>query len=193
MRTFITVSHTVPPDARWGLDDLAGAAGRVDLVCRNVQAALFTSHGIRRDTRFVAVFAADAERPRAVRIDGGAVRNLHPDERSTAARLRKALQHAAPDPWWEEVEPGVHAAPFDLRGVVQDAGGTPIILHKDGDDGLAAAWPDDPVFLMGDHVPLTEEELAVAPHARRISLGDTWLHGNHVTAIVQWLLDRKTS
>jgi len=193
MRTFITVSHTAPSSGSWALDDLAGGAGRIDVVCRNIQAAMFTSHGIRRDARFVAVFAADADKPRAVRIDGGAVRHLQSDERSTAARLRSALQKAGPDAWWEEVEPGVYVAPFDLAAVLADAvaaGGTPVLLHKDGDSVLAASWPPRPVFLMGDHLPLTDAELATAPAAMRISLGDTWLHGNHVIAVVQWLLDR---
>ena len=95
-RTFLTVSHTVPTDGAWGLDDLAGGAGRVDVLCRNVQAALCWSHDLRPDTDVVLVFA-DPERPTAVRIQGGQVRLLNPDERSTASRIRNALRHRPED------------------------------------------------------------------------------------------------
>ena len=190
MRTFVTVSHLVPADGDWGLDDLAGGAGRVDLVCRNVQAALHWSHDLRPDTQFVACFVADPDAPRCVRIDPTRIRNLHPDERSTAARLRKALRHPCPDPWWEEVEPGVEVAPFDLGDLLVDLEGTPVVLHKDGARLEDAILPDDPVFLLGDHLPLTDDELALAPDAVRISLGDRWLHGNHIIAVMNWWLDR---
>lgn len=194
MRTFLTVSHTVPPDGDWGLDDLAGAAGRMDLLCRNVQAALFWSHDLRRDTLAALVFAADPDRPRTVLIDPRSVRNLHPDERSTAARVRKALRHPCPDPWFEEVEPGIRVGPFGLAAALGELDGTPVALDKDGvalEEAVAAgALPPDPLFLMGDHLPLTGEELAAAPGAVRVSLGPVWLHGNHAVTITQYVLDR---
>lgn len=194
MRTFVTVSHTVPPDGDWGLDDLAGAAGRVDLLCRNVQAALHWSHDLRRDVRMVLVFTADPDRPRTVLVDPGRIRNLHPDERSTAGRIRKALRHPCPDPWFEEVEPGLLVAPFGLAAALRELDGTPVALDRDGvplEEAVAAgALPPDPVFLIGDHLPLTEEELSVAPGAVRLSLGPVWLHGNHAITIVHHVLDR---
>ncbi len=194
MRTFVTVSHTVPPDGSWGLDDLAGAAGRVDLLCRNVQAALHHSHDLRRDARVALVFAADPERPRTVLVDPRTIRNLHPDERSTAGRVRKALRHPCPDPWFEEVESGLSVAPFGLADALSELGGTPVALDRDGEALEATVatgrMPPDPVFLMGDHLPLSEEELAVAPDALRVSLGPVWLHGNHAITIVHYVLDR---
>lgn len=188
MRTFVVVSHTTPADGAWGLDDLAGGAGRVDVLCRNVQAALCWSHDLRDDTRVVLVFA-DPARPTAVAIDGAAVRRLNPDERSTAARIRNALQARPEDPWWEDVEPGIRVAPFTLAEVVADLDGTPVVFHTEGTPVLDATWPEDPMFLMGDHQPLTDDELAVAPGAERISFGPRWLHGNHVIAITQWVMD----
>lgn len=194
MRTFVTVSHTVPPDGDWGLDDLAGAAGRVDLLCRNVQAALHHSHDLRRDARAVLVFAADPATPKTVLVDPSRIRNLHPDERSTAARIRKALRHPCPDPWFEEVEPGLLVAPLGLAAALSELGGTPVALDRDGtpleEAAAAGAVPPDPVFLLGDHIPLSGEELSAAPGAPRFSLGPVWLHGNHAITIVHYLLDR---
>lgn len=193
MRRFVIVSHTVPPAGDWSLDDLAGGAGRVDVLCRNVQAALCWSHDLRADTEVVMVFAADPAMPRAVRIHGGQVRLLNPDERSTAARIRNALQHPCPDPWWEDVEPGIQVAPFTLAEALAELDGEPVVFHKDGNPLQAAAVPEEPVFLMGDHQPLTDEDLAVAPDAARFSFGGRWLHGNHIIAITQWLLDQEAT
>lgn len=186
MRRFVVVSHTVPPDGQWGLDDLAGAAGRVDVLCRAVTTALFTSHGIRDDTEVLLVFPG----PSTIRIRGATVQRLNPDERSTAARIRNALGHPHPDPWWEDVEPGIAVAPFGLDDALQDA---PVLwLDRDGHDIMETELPDG-TWVLSDHQPFGESELEVlhsrAPH--RISLGDTWYHGHHAIAIVQYLLDRR--
>ncbi len=192
MRTFLTVSHTVPPNGDWGLEDLSGAAGRVDLLCRNAQAALHYSHDLRRDTRVAFVFLADPSSPRTVVLDPRFIRHLNPDERSTASRIRKALRHPCPDAWFEDVEPGIQVAPFGLAEAIAELGGTPVALDKDGAPLETAAkdLPADPLFLMGDHIPLSEDELAAAPDAVRISLGPVWLHGNHAITITHYLLDR---
>lgn len=193
MRHFVIVSHTVPPEGEWGLDDLAGAAGRVDVVCRAVTSAFFTSHGIRQDTGVTAVFAADAAQPVAVRIDGSQVQRLNPDERSTAARLRNALRHAHPDDWWEPVEAGIEVAPFDLQQALDDLGLPVAWLDLKGTDALAGPLPADCVWVLSDHLPFTDAETeSLAPRAgHKISLGGTWYHGHHVVGIVQYLLDRQ--
>lgn len=190
MRHFIIVSHTTPPDGDWGLDDLAGGAGRVDVLCRNIQAALFWSHDLRADTTVTLVFAADPKVPKAVRLSGATITRLNPDERSTAARIRNALQHPCPDPWWEDVESGIKLAPFDLQHVLAETPGTPVLLHTEGERIEAVNWPTEPVFVMGDHQPLTDEEMALVGDAMRVSLGPKWLHGNHVIAILQWVMDK---
>ncbi len=191
MRTFLTVSHTVPSDGDWGLDDLAGGAGRVDLLCRNIQSAVHFSHELRRDTRVALVFVADPEAPKTVIIDPRTIRNLHPDERSTGARIRKALRHPCPDPWFEDVEPGIQVGPFGLAEAIEELGGNVVALEKDGEALETTTIPDNPLFLMGDHIPLRPEELAVAPDAHRISLGPVWLHGNHAITIMHYVMDKR--
>ncbi len=190
-RTFVYVSHTVPPNGNWPLDDLAGRAGRVDVLCRNIQSALFMSHDLRKDTDVILVFHADPANEIAIRIEGANIRRLNPDERSTAARIRKVLRERHPDPWWEEVEPGLHVAPFGLGRVLGDLDGTTVILHKDGEAIDDTVLPDDPVFVLGDHQPLTDNELAVCKGAACVSLGPVWYHGNHVTTIVQFAMDKQ--
>ncbi|MHB8634091.1 MAG: tRNA (pseudouridine(54)-N(1))-methyltransferase TrmY, partial [Thermoplasmatota archaeon] len=56
VRRFVCVSHTGDASGQWHLNDLAAGAGRVDVLCRNVQAAFFLSHGLREDVEVYLVF-----------------------------------------------------------------------------------------------------------------------------------------
>lgn len=190
-RRFLFVSHTVPPTGDWGLDDLAGGAGRVDVLCRAIQSTLFLSHDLRADTECILAFVADPNAPTAIRMEGGKVNRLNPDERSTAARIRNALRARHDDPWWEEAETGIHVAPFTLAELADELDGTPVVLHKDGTDLESADLPADPLFILGDHQPLSDDELAPFAGGERISLGPVWYHGNHVASVVQYTLDRR--
>src|SRR5688572_1376328 len=120
MRRFATVSHTGRSDGEWHLNDLSAKAGRIDLLCRNIQSAFFLSHGLREDVEFYAVFAESALRQKTVRLQGNAIQMLHPDERSTAARLQQALQAAWSVPDWKEVQRGLAVARFGLEGLLDD-------------------------------------------------------------------------
>lgn len=186
MRNFIFVSHTVPVDANWNLKDLCGTAGRVDVLCRALQSTLFLSHNLRKDT--VVTFIFQNGPATAVQFDA-TVNRLNPDERSTAARILQALQARHDDPWWEEIQQGIKVAPYTLAEVLAEMEGIIVVLDKDGVHLEETTLPSDPIFLLGDHQPLTEEELAPAGDATRVSLGPIWYHGNHVASILQYKLD----
>jgi tRNA (pseudouridine54-N1)-methyltransferase len=194
VRRFVTVSHTADASGGWHLNDLAGGAGRVDLLARNVQAALFLSHGLRPDVESYAVLAAAPARQRTVRIDGGKVQMLHPDERSTAARLQQALKEAWSVPDWKEVQRGLAVAGFGLEGLLEDlqGKGTLVLLDPEGTPLPDWAPPPDPIFLLSDHAPFAPREYALLDGlgAQRVSLGPHWYHGNHAIAVVNWWLDR---
>lgn len=197
MRRFLFLSHTVPPTGEWGLDDLAGGAGRVDVLCRNLQSAFCISHGLRSDVEATVVFVADPDRPAAVRIEGGKIQRFNPDERSTAARLQQALAAWHEDPWWEEVQAGLFVAPFTLREILEESpdDAVPVLLDPHGTPLEEAELPAEPVFLLSDHVPFTGAEYALLDGlgADRVSLGDAWYHGNHVVSVVQWVMDLRSA
>ena len=194
MRRFVTVSHTGKSDGDWHLNDLTAGAGRVDVLCRNVQSAFFLSHGLREDVEFYAVFAASPLRAKTVRIEGAKVQMLHPDERSTAARLQQALKDSWSVPDWKEVQRGLSVARFGLEGLLDDlkGKGTPVLLDPEGTPLQDWTPPTDPVFLLSDHMPFTKSEYAAldARGAQRVSLGPHWYHGNHAISVVQWHLDK---
>ena len=191
MRQFVIVGHDAPTTPDFSLDDLAGAAGRLDVLCRCVSAAFFLSHDIREDVRVHLVLGDEY----TITVDGGTVRRLNPDERSTAALLRKALaeREEAIGHIPVETSPGVSLTRRGFAGTLDDVAGdgTVIQLHEDGDPVVDAEPPTDPVFVLSDHRDFTDEEAAVLADTvdRRVSLGPKPLHANHAITVAHNVLD----
>lgn len=179
MRDFVFVAHEAPTNAEFSLDDLPGA-GRLDLLCRCVNAALLTSHGVREDTTARLVFRG-GERDVAVRFEGGSVRGLNPDERSIAGVVRAALDERT---YYEvEAKPGVYVAEKTVAEVLDTTDGETVVLHEDGDRAVEADVPDEPTFVLSDHRDFTDEDFGGFGNARRLSLGPVALHADHATAV----------
>lgn len=191
MRQFVVVGHGVPTDpAAISLDDLPGA-GRLDVLCRCVNAAFFLSHAIREDVRCRLVLADSY----TVRFEGAELRHLHPDERSTAARVRAALDatgdaigHVPANP-----SPGVYLSRTGFAETIAVAAdeGTVVELHEDGDPLVDADPPTDPVFVLSDHGDFTDDEAALLrEHAEgRVRVGPEVLHADHAMTVVHNWLD----
>ena len=191
MRQFIVLGHDAPTSASFSLDDLAGGAGRLDVLCRCVTAGLFLSHGIRESVR-VHLVLADAF---TLTFDGATARRLNPDERSTAARVRDALEQREEAVGHAPVEtsPGVTLRRMGfsptLDRVADDA--TLVQLHEDGDPVVDLDPPADPAFVLSDHRDFSEEEaesLAAAADAR-VRLGPERLHADHAITVAHNYLD----
>ncbi|HXW98392.1 MAG TPA: tRNA (pseudouridine(54)-N(1))-methyltransferase TrmY, partial [Methanomicrobiales archaeon] len=106
MRTFAVVGHLAPTGDGFTLEDLPGSAGRFDVLCRCVNAALSLSHGIRRDAEVHLLLLGQPSPPKDLLVKGSEVRSLSPDERSTAALLRKALALPVGESF-REASPGI--------------------------------------------------------------------------------------
>ncbi|MBS1263856.1 MAG: tRNA (pseudouridine(54)-N(1))-methyltransferase [Methanonatronarchaeales archaeon] len=133
MRQFVVFGHEAPLTPDFSLDDLPGDAGHLDVLCRCVNSAFFLSHGIREDVRLHLVHRDQV----AIRFEGRELRYLNPDERSTAARIRNALETFQQNLGREERKSsyGIYAAErsFEkvLEGVSEDS--TVIWLHEEGE------------------------------------------------------------
>ena len=46
-KRFALIGHRVPSHGKLNLNDLAGSCGRLDVILRSLNTALFLSHGIR--------------------------------------------------------------------------------------------------------------------------------------------------
>ncbi|MCU4925414.1 tRNA (pseudouridine(54)-N(1))-methyltransferase TrmY [Halobacteria archaeon AArc-dxtr1] len=196
MRQFVLIAHDVPTEPDFSLDDLAGGAGRLDAVCRSITAALLTSHGIREDVRVHLVVQDEF----TITIDGDSVRRLNPDERSTAALVRKALDHreeaigalpAEPSPGIALYRRGFEATIDEL----EERGGTIVQLHEDGKpiaEGDVDAW-QEPAFVLSDHHDFTDDERALLDErtSHRIRLGPTRLHADQAITVANHALDTR--
>ena len=187
MRTFAVVGHLAPTGDGFTLDDLPGSAGRMDILCRCVHSALSLSHGIRRDAEIHLLLLGPPQPPKEVLVRGDAVRSLSPDERSTAALVRKALALPVGEAF-RESGPGILVRRGGLAGVV--TGGEYAVLSEEGED-LRTLEDIPGSFLLSDHLDFTEYEEAILGHLPRISVGPRVLHADHAIAVLQNELDRR--
>ena len=126
------------------------------------------------------------------------LRYLNPDERSSGSLIKKALAKNAienevqstPGVWIRRIKLGILLDELKSKGIPM------IYLREDGEDirdvftSLA-----DAVFIMGDHMGITEneEEMILNVGARIISVGPLSLHSDHCIVLVNNELDRTTT
>ena len=191
MRQFLIVGHDAPTTPEFSLDDLAGGAGRLDVLCRCITSAFFLSHSIRESVRVHAVLGDEF----TVRFDGRTLRRLNPDERSTAALLRTALEHRADAIGHVPAEssPGVTIRRMGFAATLEDLAtdATVVALHEDGDPAVAVDPPSDPLFVLSDHRDFTDREssLLAAAADERLRLGPEVLHADHAVTVAHNYLD----
>jgi tRNA (pseudouridine54-N1)-methyltransferase len=167
-------------------------------MARCVQATLFISHDLRRDSELVLVLSGPPDPPKAIRVIGADVRRLNPDERSTVALLSRALEVGLPANGREvESTPGIHVSRRDLAAVLEvHDEGMVVLLDEQGEvgiDTLAGELQEDEVtFVLGDDTGLSEEETVMlrSRDALGLSLGPLSLHADHCITIVHNALDR---
>lgn len=91
MRYFIIIGHRVTTTGDFRLDDIAGGAGRLDILIRCINSAFFLSHDIRRDVELYLICEGGSNPPKTILLKGNELRYLNPDERSTSSLIRNAL------------------------------------------------------------------------------------------------------
>ncbi|MDG5778450.1 tRNA (pseudouridine(54)-N(1))-methyltransferase TrmY [Haloarculaceae archaeon H-GB1-1] len=189
MRQFIVIGHDAPTTPEFPLDDLAGASGRLDVLCRCVTSAFFLSHAIREDVRVHVVLSDEY----TVRFEGSDLRRLNPDERSTAALVRAALEERAEAIGHIPVEtsPGVSIVRMGFEATLDAVDGTVVQLHEDGDPVVDVDPPSDPVFVLSDHNDFTPDEADLLDDAatERVRLGPNALHADHAITVAHNYLD----
>jgi tRNA (pseudouridine54-N1)-methyltransferase len=159
----------------------------MDLLCRCVNAALGLSHGIRRDAEIHLLLLGPPSPPKDVLIRGEAVRSLSPDERSTAALIRKALALPVGEAFREST-PGILVRRGGLPGLL--AGGGYAVLSEEGKDvrGQEALPPG---FVLSDHLDFTPEEEGLMTGLPRLSMGPRVLQADQAITVLQNELDRR--
>ncbi len=197
MRRFAIVGHRAMSKGKLPLNDLAGGAGRVDVLVRATMSALLTSHGLRNDTEVILHLMGGPGPPRRIRFDGSQLTGLHADDRSIAGVIGKVI--ATPQPpigHWSNVSKGLCHSGGDLSTTLRDWSDTTVVVLDADAPRLwrrGAKLPDRSQaneqqvgFVLSDDQPLT----SVEKHGLLArSLGETWLQGHLAIGIVHFLLD----
>ena len=189
MRQFVVLGHDAPVSPDFSLSDLPGGAGRLDVCCRCVNSAFCLSHALREDVRVWLVLRDEF----TIRFEGGELRNLNPDERSTAALVRGALdaKDGAIGHMEAESSPGVFISRRGFEDVLDALDGTVVELHEGGEPLVERDPLADPVFVLSDHRDFTEceAELLADRADARVRVGPERLHADHAITIVHNWLD----
>lgn len=191
MRIFILMAHkasTIP----FNLNDLAGAAGRMDLVARFISSSLFISHGIRKDTEVYTILNGPTDPPKTIKFVANELKMVSPDERNIASHIRNALFKKISSEWILN-SPGIYIARKSLEDILIEIKSRNVkiyLLDEKGRDIQTGI--SEGAFVMSDHINFSESELAtILKYADDVlSLTKTSLHADHCAIIVNYYLDR---
>ena len=188
MTSFVIVGHHARTDAGFSLNDLPGA-GRMDVLCRAVNASFFLSHDLRRDVTCYLVLCGEPTPPKTVKLCGASIRSLSPDERSAGALIKKALSTICGSEF-REAGDGIWVRKGGLDRILTEI--QVAVLDETGTDIRSAATLPD-AFLLSDHENFTGDEEALIRDASRYSVGPKCLHADHTITVLSNELDRRCS
>ncbi|MBI1729964.1 tRNA (pseudouridine(54)-N(1))-methyltransferase TrmY [Candidatus Acetothermia bacterium] len=195
-RTFVILGHAASITPDFTLNDLPGSAGRMDILARCITTSFCLSHGIRKD---VAVYLILRDQL-TLRFDGATVKRLNPDERSTGALIKHAIESAQRlniADQAEEIEstPGVYVARRGLRVLLEFFAKTNILCHvldEHGTDIRSAPVQQPVAFVLSDHQNFSPDEELLLKECTKVSLGPVVLHADHCISVVHNELDRRS-
>ena len=194
VRYFAVVGHRAMNKGKLPLNDLAGGAGRMDVLIRAVMSSLLTSHGIRENVEVILHLQGGPGPNRRLKFVGSELRGFHAEERSVAGLIAKAIREPMPAiGQWIERTPGVYDGGGQLSQTLKEWKDFDIIrldadaerLWKSGANipTTSVSNPQTIAFILSDDQPLNIEE------GLPRSLGSTWLQGHHAIALCHFLLD----
>ena len=188
MTVFAIVGHIARTDGSFSLNDLPGSGGRMDVLCRCVNASLFLSHDMRRDVDCYLLLCGEPAGPKTVKFSGALVRSLSPDERSAAALIKKVIDTPCGSEFREAAR-GIFIRKGGLERLISEHSFA-VLDEKGTDVRQAASLPD--AFLLSDHLNFTDQEETMICDCPRYSVGPKCLHADHTIILVQNELDRRT-
>lgn len=187
MTIFAIIGHLAATTGGFNLNDMPGGAGRMDVLCRSVNASLFLSHDLRRDVTVYLVLLGGADAPKTILFSGEKIRSLNPDERSAGALIKKALELPVGEEFRESTR-GVYVRRGGLSRLLGEHAFA--VLDEGGEDiSSVASFPE--AFLLSDHLNFTSEELDLTKNCHKYSVGPKILHADHTITVLLNVLDRR--
>ncbi len=207
MRAFVLYARKGITAPQFSLNDLAGSAGRLDIVARCVTQALWLSHKLRQNIAFYVVLAGAPDPPKTVGFFSDNIKRLSPDERNVGSWIKKALEAWTKEGRramekggeWVKVQEGIYIAKKDVVPLVKElkemCNYNIFVLHEKGEDIRRTELQVPACFVIGDHIGLpkkVEDYLVKNLGARKISVGPESYLASSCIAVVHNELDRST-
>lgn len=159
----------------------------MDVLCRCVNASLFLSHDLRRDTDCCLVLCGEPAGPKTIRFSGSSVRSLSPDERSAAGLIKKVIDTPCGSTF-REAAAGVFIRKGGLEKLLSEHAFA--VLDEQGQD-IRKTTELPSAFLLSDYLNFTDGEEGLIRSSPRFSLGPRSLHADHAITLVNNELDRR--
>lgn len=187
MRDFIIYANKLLQPG-FSLNDLPGS-GRIDLLARCVNAALWLSHGVRDDTA-VHLYVDIGERV-LITFHGDRIRRVSPDERNIGSWIKISLETLMENK--ERVQDGITVKKVKLLDFLKEFKNRDIIILREEGDDIRETKLINPVFVLGDHLDLPVDILKELESlkTKTISLGPKSILASHAIVLANNEMDRK--
>ena len=216
MRRFAIIGNRAMAQGKLPLNDMAGAAGRMDVLVRALMSALMTSHGMRRDSEIVLHLHGGPGPARRIKFVGSELKGVHAEERAIAGQIGKVIQLPTPARGqWVKRSSGIYDCGGDIDNTITEWKDSTIIRLDaeaprlwNADSAIpqlskplskaVGEWDEteisgiDIAFVLSDDKPLTKSQILLENTIPR-SLGEEWLQGHLAIAICHFLLDEGVS
>jgi tRNA (pseudouridine54-N1)-methyltransferase len=178
-RIFILLLKKAKPNPSLNINNLSGE-GRIDILCRVLTNTFFLGGGdmnFRKNSELWVYFQSYGKK---LMFKGNDLRGMNPDERSQAGILKKVfsgqnlkgIEYSSAS--WSEVQKTFpNCVILDVLGV-----------------NLNEIENNQTVFLLGDHIGLTEEEKSSFKKENKVSLGNHVYLSSQCVSILNYKLDQ---
>ena len=211
MRRFAILGNRAMSQGKLPLNDMAGGAGRMDVLVRALMAGLLTSHGIRHDTEIILHLMGGPGPSRRIKFVGSLLKGVHAEERAVAGQIAKVIKEPTPARGhWTERSSGIFDSGGDIHHTLSewedvnvvclDANAPRLWMSEEqlpidgnphskfeGEHGNFTISGMDIGFVLSDDKPLSDE---LSDNLMARSLGSEWLQGHMAIAVCHFLLDQ---
>ena len=211
MRRFAIIGNRAMSQGKLPLNDMAGGAGRMDVLVRALMAGLLTSHGIRHDTEIILHLMGGPGPSRRIKFVGTLLKGVHAEERAVAGQIAKVIKEPTPARGhWKERSSGIFDSGGDIQHTLSEWHGVNVVCLEanaprlwngdqklpvngtphssfEGEHGNFHVSGMDIGFVLSDDKPLNAE---ISEQLLTRSLGSEWLQGHMAIAVCHFLLDQ---
>ncbi len=188
-RSFLLKASTAHTAPDFDLRQVASTSGRLDIICRCIQAAFAGPKGTRPNVEFKAVLEGQPQPPLALTLSSDQLRGLPPDEEAIASWIFNAMQSAYGNNGIALSRESFEKAVRTLRSSKKEI----FYLHEEGEDleMLNSRGFSEVGFILGDQTGLdaASEKFLDGQGISRVSIGPRSYLSSSAIVFVNSFLD----